>query len=68
MVQLAHVLKLPVVAEGVESAEELNIVSDCGCDSVQGFLFSEPLTAEELEPWLRPEHKAQARPVKGRAN
>jgi EAL domain-containing protein (putative c-di-GMP-specific phosphodiesterase class I) len=61
MVQLAHVLKLPVVAEGVENAEELNIVSDCGCDSVQGFLFSEPLTAEQMEPWLKPGHKAQAK-------
>ena len=60
VVQLAHVLKLPVVAEGVESRRELRIVSDCGCDSVQGFLFSEPLTAEQLEPWLKPDHKAQA--------
>ncbi|WP_419757865.1 putative bifunctional diguanylate cyclase/phosphodiesterase [Acidisoma sp.] len=58
MVQLAHVLKLPVVAEGVETHEELGIVSDCGCDSVQGFLFSRPLTAQELEPWLKPGHQA----------
>jgi diguanylate cyclase (GGDEF)-like protein len=58
MVQLAHVLKLPVVAEGVESRRELGIVSDCGCDSVQGFLFSHPLTAQQLEPWLKPDHKA----------
>jgi len=57
-VQLAHILKLPVVAEGVESRRELTIVSDCGCDSVQGFVFSHPLAAQELEPWLRPDHKA----------
>jgi EAL domain-containing protein (putative c-di-GMP-specific phosphodiesterase class I) len=61
MVQLAHVLKLPVVAEGVETSAELSIVSDCGCDSVQGFLFSEPLTPERLEPWLRPDHRVQSR-------
>jgi EAL domain-containing protein (putative c-di-GMP-specific phosphodiesterase class I) len=60
MVQLAHVLKLPVVAEGVESRQELNIVADCGCDSVQGFLFSHPLTPQQVEPWLRPGHKAAA--------
>ena len=60
MVQLAHVLKLPVVAEGVETHEELDIVFDCGCDSVQGFLFSQPLTAQQLEPWLKPGHKAAA--------
>jgi diguanylate cyclase (GGDEF)-like protein len=60
MVQLAHVLKLPVVAEGVESRQELNIVADCGCDSVQGFLFSHPLTPQQVEPWLRPGHTAAA--------
>ena len=63
MVQLAHVLKLPVVAEGVETADELNIVSDCGCDSVQGFIFSRGLTAAQLEPWLCRDHRAQAWPV-----
>jgi diguanylate cyclase (GGDEF)-like protein len=52
MVQLSHVLKLPVVAEGVETLKELDIVSACGCDSVQGFIFSHPLTAAELEPFL----------------
>jgi EAL domain-containing protein (putative c-di-GMP-specific phosphodiesterase class I) len=57
MVQLAHVLNLPVVAEGVECRRELNIVANCGCDSVQGFLFSEPLTAQQLEPWLKPDHR-----------
>lgn len=63
MVQLAHVLKLPVVAEGVETPEELNIVSDCGCDSVQGFFFARPLAPTQLEPWLRRDHQAQARPA-----
>jgi diguanylate cyclase (GGDEF)-like protein len=52
MVQLSHVLKLPVVAEGVETLKELDIVSACGCDSVQGFIFSRPLTAAQLEPFL----------------
>ncbi len=63
IIQLAHVLKLPVVAEGVETADELNIVSDCGCDSVQGFIFSRALTAAQLEPWLCGEHRAQAWPA-----
>jgi diguanylate cyclase (GGDEF)-like protein len=63
IVQLTHVLKLPVVAEGVETAEELNIVSDCGCDSVQGFIFSRPLTAAQLEPWLRGDGRALSWPT-----
>jgi diguanylate cyclase (GGDEF)-like protein len=62
MVQLAHVLKLPVVAEGVETTAELNIVSDCGCDSVQGFIFSPPLSPIQLEAWLRGDRGAQPRP------
>jgi EAL domain-containing protein (putative c-di-GMP-specific phosphodiesterase class I) len=60
MVQLAHVLKLPVIAEGVENHRELDIVSDCGCDSVQGFLFSYPLTPQQLGPWLKPNHTVPA--------
>jgi diguanylate cyclase (GGDEF)-like protein len=52
MVQLSHVLKLPVVAEGVETLKELDIVSACGCDFVQGFIFSRPLTPAQLEPLL----------------
>jgi EAL domain-containing protein (putative c-di-GMP-specific phosphodiesterase class I) len=63
MVQLAHVLKLPVVAEGVETMEELGIVSDCGCDSVQGFIFSRALMPAQLEPWLRGDCKAQPLPA-----
>jgi len=53
IVQLAHVLNLPVVAEGVETAEELAVVVDCGCDFVQGFLFARPLSAAQVETCLQ---------------
>ncbi|HEX3984048.1 MAG TPA: EAL domain-containing protein, partial [Acidisoma sp.] len=53
IVQLAHVLKLPVVAEGVETPAELAVASDCGCDSVQGFLFARPLSPTQMEHCLR---------------
>ena len=36
-----------VVAEGVETLEELNLVRGVGCTEVQGFLFSKPLLAED---------------------
>jgi len=52
IVQLAHVLNLPVVAEGVETAEELSVVADCGCDFVQGFFFARPLSAAQIETGL----------------
>jgi diguanylate cyclase (GGDEF)-like protein/PAS domain S-box-containing protein len=50
---LAHELKLDVVVEGVENAEQLNLVKSWGCRKVQGYYFSRPLTARDLAPLLR---------------
>ncbi|MEI6450810.1 MAG: EAL domain-containing protein [Actinomycetes bacterium] len=47
VIALGHELGLTVVAEGVETPEELAFVREHGCDQVQGFLFSRPLPAEE---------------------
>lgn len=43
MVALAHELRMKVVAEGVESASQLEILHDMGCDEVQGYLMAMPL-------------------------
>jgi EAL domain-containing protein (putative c-di-GMP-specific phosphodiesterase class I) len=43
---LLRELRLTVVAEGVETREELAFVREHGCDQVQGFLFSRPVPAE----------------------
>jgi len=50
---LAHHRGLQVVAEGVETLEELELVRAARCDLVQGYLISNPLEAEALEPYLR---------------
>ncbi|WP_394144262.1 EAL domain-containing protein [Vibrio atypicus] len=42
LIQLAHQLNLKVVAEGVETEEELNVVRELGADYVQGYLFAKP--------------------------
>ena len=46
--QLGHNLGLKVVAEGIETEEQLRIVRELGCDSGQGYYFSEPLAAPEF--------------------
>jgi EAL domain-containing protein (putative c-di-GMP-specific phosphodiesterase class I) len=48
IIAMAHNLKLEVVAEGVETEKQLAFLKDSGCDSMQGYLFSRPLPAEEV--------------------
>lgn len=49
VVDMAKWMNLSVVAEGVETREQLKRLREMGCDYAQGFLFSKPLTAEEYE-------------------
>ena len=49
MLRLAGVFGLPVVAEGVETAEQVATLRALGCDVVQGYYFSRPLPAGEFE-------------------
>lgn len=53
IIELAHSLKLNVVAEGVETKEELNYLKQVKCDEIQGFLFSRPLSKEDMTIFLQ---------------
>jgi predicted signal transduction protein with EAL and GGDEF domain len=53
IVTLAQQLGLRVVAEEVETQEELELLRRLGCDLVQGFLFSKPMPVEACEKFLR---------------
>lgn len=53
MINLAHNLNLEVVAEGVESEEQMALLRGFGCDQVQGFLVSQPLPVDELVTYLQ---------------
>jgi len=51
VVRLAHALGLKVVAEGVETGEQRDILVMLGCDELQGFYFARPMPAETLLAW-----------------
>jgi EAL domain-containing protein (putative c-di-GMP-specific phosphodiesterase class I) len=52
VIQLAHDLHISTVAEGVEAAEQIQLLRRLGCDLAQGYHFSRPLPAGELLPLL----------------
>ena len=54
VVILAHSMNLQVVAEGVETIEQLDILRKQECDFVQGYFFSKPLSAKEFVPFFDP--------------
>jgi EAL domain-containing protein (putative c-di-GMP-specific phosphodiesterase class I) len=52
VVDLAHGLGMSVTVEGVETAEQFEVVSAAGCDGIQGFLFGRPGTRGQLDALL----------------
>jgi diguanylate cyclase (GGDEF)-like protein/PAS domain S-box-containing protein len=52
IVNLAHSLRMEVVAEGVETAEQLECVRAIGCDAVQGYYFGKPMAATQFEDFI----------------
>lgn len=53
VIKLARTMKLKVVAEGVETREQLDALRGYGCDMVQGYLFSKPVSTEDITRMLR---------------
>src|SRR6185436_6789716 len=63
IINLAHSLKLKVVAEGVETEEQSRLLRLLRCDEMQGFLFSKPVPAEIFEAkFLAPSVEPQSTP------
>lgn len=52
IIALARALGLRVIAEGVETLRQMEVLHRLGCSLMQGFLFSKPLPADELERWI----------------
>jgi diguanylate cyclase (GGDEF)-like protein len=52
IIAMAHSLKLNVLAEGIETKEQLSILQELGCDDMQGYLLSRPVPAEAAARFL----------------
>lgn len=52
VIGLAHVLGLKVVAEGVETAAQRDVLTSLHCDDLQGFLFAKPMTPDTMVSWV----------------
>jgi diguanylate cyclase len=59
IIQLAHRLGMDVVAEGVETVEAATIVSEMGCNRLQGWLFSKALALSDFIDWHHARHPAK---------
>lgn len=58
IIQMAHVLGMKVIAEGVETRAQEAFLRDSGCDAAQGFLYSPGIPADAFARWLRDRDKA----------
>jgi EAL domain-containing protein (putative c-di-GMP-specific phosphodiesterase class I) len=52
-IALGHALEVEVVAEGVETKEQLDALRSLGCDQAQGYFICKPLPSNEFEAWVR---------------
>ena len=59
IISLAHSLRLKVVAEGVETPEQLDSLKSMGCDQYQGYHFSPPLSAADFGQLMRRRQQAE---------
>ncbi len=57
IIQMAHRMQLKTVAEGVETDTQLKVLRSLGCDYIQGYYFSKPLTTQEFSQYLTVCHK-----------
>jgi len=56
IVTIAHNLELQVVAEGVETEQQLNFLATLDCEQLQGYLYSKPLKESDFHKYLLSHH------------
>ena len=52
IIRLAHNLKMEIIAEGVETEQQLRLLKEMGCDNIQGYYFSKPLPEKEYAEFV----------------
>jgi len=52
IIDLAHILDMKVVAEGVEQEHQMRTLKEYGCDIIQGFYYSKPLSTKDIEEYI----------------
>ncbi len=67
IVMLAHGLRLKVVAEGVETVAQADMLKELGCEMGQGYLYSKPVPAERIDQLLRENRAGEAAASRARA-
>jgi EAL domain-containing protein (putative c-di-GMP-specific phosphodiesterase class I) len=60
IIMLGHSLGLKVIAEGVETIEQLDFLHSSNCNEIQGYFFSKPLPAEEMQKLLEQDARTPA--------
>ena len=60
IIDIADYLSVPVIAEGVETEEQLFVLREMGCDRVQGYYFSRPVPPDEYEKFIEESKKLQS--------
>ena len=53
IISMGKIMNLNIIAEGVETKEQLEVLKKIGCDEVQGYYFSKPKPIKEFEKWLK---------------
>jgi diguanylate cyclase (GGDEF)-like protein len=65
IIMLGHKLEMTVTAEGIETADQAQVLSALGCDQVQGFLYGRPLPASEIALFLLENTRTRLSPKEG---
>ena len=61
IVTMAQALNIKVTVEGVETPEQMNLLTTLGCDYLQGYLISKPVSSEQIGIWVKNYGKEEQR-------